>query len=102
MIAGGRGGSILNISSVRGQLGIDAGYSAYVAAKSAQLGLARVWARELGPEGITVNTVAPGTIRTRVNNVHAVIRGAMRDRYLALDPMDGGAHVDHSPADGST
>jgi gluconate 5-dehydrogenase len=32
MIAGGRGGSVLNISSVRGQLGIDAGYSAYVAA----------------------------------------------------------------------
>ena len=35
MVAGGRGGSILNISSVRGQLGIDAGFSAYVAAKGA-------------------------------------------------------------------
>jgi 3-oxoacyl-[acyl-carrier protein] reductase len=38
------------------------GNSAYVAAKSAQLGLARVWAKELGPLGITVNTVAPGWI----------------------------------------
>jgi 3-oxoacyl-[acyl-carrier protein] reductase len=38
------------------------GWSAYVAAKGAQLGLTRVWARELGPFGITVNLVAPGWI----------------------------------------
>ncbi|WP_252439687.1 SDR family NAD(P)-dependent oxidoreductase [Pseudonocardia humida] len=38
------------------------GNSAYVAAKAAQLGLAEVWAKELGPLGITVNTVAPGWI----------------------------------------
>ena len=36
--------------------------SAYVAAKGAQLGLTRSWARELGPHGITVNLVAPGWI----------------------------------------
>jgi len=36
------------------------GMSAYVAAKGAQLGLTRSWARELGPHGITVNIVAPG------------------------------------------
>jgi NAD(P)-dependent dehydrogenase (short-subunit alcohol dehydrogenase family) len=38
------------------------GSSAYVAAKAAQRGLAGVWAKELGPLGITVNTVAPGWI----------------------------------------
>jgi 3-oxoacyl-[acyl-carrier protein] reductase len=38
------------------------GMSAYVAAKGAQLGLTRSWARELGPYGITVNFVAPGWI----------------------------------------
>lgn len=38
------------------------GMSAYVAAKAAQLGLTRSWARELGPFGITVNLVAPGWI----------------------------------------
>jgi 3-oxoacyl-[acyl-carrier protein] reductase len=38
------------------------GMSAYVAAKGAQLGLTRSWARELGPHGITVNLVAPGWI----------------------------------------
>jgi 3-oxoacyl-[acyl-carrier protein] reductase len=38
------------------------GMSAYVAAKGAQLGLTRSWARELGPFGVTVNYVAPGWI----------------------------------------
>jgi NAD(P)-dependent dehydrogenase (short-subunit alcohol dehydrogenase family) len=38
------------------------GSSAYASAKAAQLGLARVWARELAPLGITVNTVAPGWV----------------------------------------
>lgn len=38
------------------------GRSAYAAAKSAQIGLTRAWARELAPLGITVNTVAPGFV----------------------------------------
>jgi len=38
------------------------GTSAYVAAKSAELGLLHVWAKELGPEQITVNAVNPGWI----------------------------------------
>jgi integrase len=33
--------------------------------------------------------LAPGTIRTRVNNVRAVLRGAVRDRVIASDPSDG-------------
>ncbi len=38
------------------------GASAYNAAKGAQLGLARTWARELGGHNVTVNVVAPGWI----------------------------------------
>lgn len=64
MIAGDRGGSILNISSVRGQLGIDAGYSAYVAAKGAVDALTRQHATEWAKHGIRVNTISPTFVRT--------------------------------------
>ena len=40
----------------------EPGLSAYSAAKGAQLGLTRTWARELGSFAITVNLVAPGWI----------------------------------------
>ena len=33
--------------------------------------------------------LAPGTIKTRVNNVRAILRGAVRDRVIAVDPSDG-------------
>jgi NAD(P)-dependent dehydrogenase (short-subunit alcohol dehydrogenase family) len=64
MIKGGRGGRVLNISSVRGQLGIDAGYSAYVAAKGALNALTRQWATEWAKYGITVNAISPTFVDT--------------------------------------
>jgi NAD(P)-dependent dehydrogenase (short-subunit alcohol dehydrogenase family) len=64
MIQGGRGGHVLNISSVRGQLGIDAGYSAYVAAKGAIDSLTRQWATEWAKHRITVNAIAPTFVDT--------------------------------------
>ncbi len=64
MIEGGRGGRVLNISSVRGQLGIDAGYSAYVAAKGAIDSLTRQWATEWASHGITVNAISPTFVDT--------------------------------------
>jgi gluconate 5-dehydrogenase len=64
MIAGGRGGSVLNISSVRGQLGINAGYSAYVAAKGAMDALTRQYATEWAKHGIRVNAISPTFVRT--------------------------------------
>ena len=64
MIAGGRGGRVVNISSLRGQLGIDAGYSAYVAAKGAIDSLTRQWATEWAKHAITVNAIAPTFVDT--------------------------------------
>jgi gluconate 5-dehydrogenase len=61
MIAGGRGGSVLNISSVRG---LDAGYSAYVAAKGAMDALTRQHATEWAKHGIRVNAISPTFVRT--------------------------------------
>jgi 3-oxoacyl-[acyl-carrier protein] reductase len=59
------------------------GSSAYATAKSAQIGLARSWARELAPSGITVNTVAPGFVPVER---HADVPGEIRRAYLASVP----------------
>ncbi len=64
MIDGGRGGRILNISSVRGQLGVHLGYTPYVAAKAAMNGLTRQHATEWAKHGITVNAISPTFVRT--------------------------------------
>ncbi|TNY36911.1 SDR family NAD(P)-dependent oxidoreductase [Thermomonospora catenispora] len=55
------GGRIIQIGSDVFERALP-GMSAYVAAKGAQIGLTRSWARELGRYGITVNLVAPGWI----------------------------------------
>jgi NAD(P)-dependent dehydrogenase (short-subunit alcohol dehydrogenase family) len=64
MVAGGHGGRVINISSVRAALGINAGYSAYVAAKGAISSLTRQWATEWARHGITVNAIAPTFVDT--------------------------------------
>lgn len=59
-----RFGRIINISSGAG-LGVSlTGIQAYASAKAAQIGLTRQLAHELGPWNITVNSVAPGFVRS--------------------------------------
>jgi len=64
MIQGGNGGRVLHISSVRGQLGIDNGFSAYVAAKGALDAVTRQHATEWAKHGITVNAISPTFVKT--------------------------------------
>ena len=64
MIREGHGGAVVNISSVRAELGINAGYSAYVAAKGAISSLTRQWATEWAKHGIRVNAIRPTFVDT--------------------------------------
>lgn len=62
------GGSIICISSVSAQRGGGIlGGPHYSAAKAGVLGLARAMARELGPDSIRVNSIAPGLIETDIS-----------------------------------
>lgn len=64
MIKAGNGGRVLHISSVRGQIGINAGYIAYVAAKGAINSMTRQQATEWAKYGITANSIAPTFVAT--------------------------------------
>ena len=58
-----RGGRIVNMSSVVGEMG-NAGQSIYAATKAGILGFTKAMARELASRAITVNAIAPGFITT--------------------------------------
>lgn len=58
-----KGGSIVNISSIGGVVALE-GSAAYVASKTALVGLTRALALDLAPQGIRVNGIAPGWTKT--------------------------------------
>lgn len=76
-------GRIIQIGSEVVEIG-NPRFANYVAAKAAQLGQTRSWARELAPTGVTVNLVAPGWIPTER---HAWVSQEEIDAYVAMVPM---------------
>lgn len=64
---GGPGGAIVNLSSVAARLGGASEYVDYAAAKGAIDTFTIGLAREVGPDGIRVNAVRPGIIRTEIH-----------------------------------
>ena len=62
-----KSGTIINISSMWGQVGASCEV-AYSAAKAGVIGLTKALAKELAPSGITVNCIAPGLIETAMNS----------------------------------
>src|SRR5690606_20812603 len=75
-----RFGRIVLMSS-RAAVGL-ATRTSYSATKAGMMGMARTWALELAPEGITVNVVAPGPIRTDMF-YDVVEAGSETERRLA-------------------
>ncbi len=78
-------GRIVNIGS-RAMLG-KAGRTVYAATKAGMLAMTRVWALELGAEGITVNMVAPGPINTGLFAQHNPPGSPQVTRMLEAVPV---------------
>lgn len=77
-----RWGRIINIASTSA-LG-HAERANYCAAKAGMIGLTRALAVELGPQGITVNAVAPGMVVTRMTEATAARNGRSLEAHTAL------------------
>ncbi|GAB4411579.1 MAG: beta-ketoacyl-ACP reductase [Anaerolineae bacterium] len=76
-------GRIITTSSVVGLYG-NFGQTNYVASKAGVIGMTRVWARELGPKGITANAVAPGFIAT---DMVKTVPQEVLDRFINMTPV---------------
>jgi len=85
-------GSIINISSVAGQIGF-AGASLYVASKFAVEGLTKSAALEAAPTGVRVNAVAPGPIETPMLN-RFVGSEANKSHFLQTIPLQRAGDAD--------
>ena len=85
MLRHGQGGRIINIGSQASKSGF-AHASAYTASKHGLVGLTRSAAQELGPAGITVNTICPNHVTTGLGawqNAHfSEVTGKGHDRYM--------------------
>jgi NAD(P)-dependent dehydrogenase (short-subunit alcohol dehydrogenase family) len=66
---GGQGGAIVNVSSIAAKLGSPGDYVDYAASKAAVDAFTIGLAKEVGAEGIRVNAVRPGVIRTEIHAV---------------------------------
>ena len=77
-------GRIINISSVNGQRG-QIGQCNYSASKAGLHGFSKALARELVRDGITVNTVAPGYINTKMTEA---IPDKVKEKILRFVPMN--------------
>jgi len=81
MVESGRGGSVINLSSVAGLRG-SAGYATYCASKGAVRLLTYATAAELGPEGVRVNAIHPGIIETAMTTEDVPLVGSAESEAL--------------------
>ncbi len=98
------GGVIINIASVGGYIATP-GVSAYNVSKAGLIHLTRSLAREWGPDGVRVNAIAPGLIKTKFSQVlwdgpegQGVIEKHPIPRFGEVEDIDGAALLLAAPA----
>lgn len=90
MMKNEKGGSILNISSISGVVGM-LGQSNYSASKAGMIGLTKALAKEVASRKITVNALAPGMVDT---DIVLEMNAEYREKILAQIPLGRFASVD--------
>ena len=81
------GGAIVNTASVAGLVGSRGAGSAYAASKHGVVGLTKTAALEYAKQGIRVNCVCPGVIRTPMMERMLTRTPALEQQYLAAEPI---------------
>lgn len=86
MVDGGVGGRIVNLGSIAGLTGLP-NIGPYNASKAALDAMTRTLAVELGPYGVLVNSVAPGTIRSEMIDQLLTANPALAEKLVAKSPL---------------
>lgn len=97
MLATGRGGRIVNVSSIGALAGLP-NIVAYNATKAALDAMTRTLAVELGPSGVLVNSIAPGTITTEMVAQMMQANPALAERLVAKTAIGRVGSVDEVAA----
>ena len=79
-----KSGSIINMSSVIGEMG-NAGQSSYAASKAGVIGFTKSVAKELGSRNIRCNAIAPGFVETDMTGY--LKEGSNADKYKSMIPL---------------
>ena len=85
-----KGGSIINMASIAGQMG-NPGQVNYASSKAGLIAMAKSVAKEMGSRGIRANAIAPGYVITEMTNA---LPEAVREEYIKNIPLKRGATVE--------
>ena len=85
-----KGGSIINMASIAGQMG-NPGQINYASSKAGLIAMAKTIAKEMGSRGIRANAIAPGFIVSEMTNA---LPEAVREEYIKSIPLKRGGTVE--------